>query len=254
MPELLTKLANYRLKKKLNKINIKEKKVSSLTTHKSPIYDKEVPKAAIDAFFEKLENGTFQEFFDKRVKDEIRSKREPDWIRKGQIVNYKDNRLVFPITKSVLGTIRIFYESHLNKYLKKTNAFYKIVEKHKNNFKNFEIQPINILGVKKLKTGEYALLEKVYSSVSISDIYSNRKNRNRYFTFGSKFFKNRNIDVTTPEFDKLLQDTHSEYKEVFKQIDSNTENILVLDYNPKTKKLLLGPIDFFGANRKSIPN
>jgi len=231
-----------RPRKELRIIKAKEKKIASLNLERTPIYDKSVPKSAVDAFFEKLEKGTFREFFEKRSNDPRRNKREEEWISKGEISKYKE-RIVFPVTKSVLGTIRMFDEKRLKNYLKLASSFYKEVKEHNNNFENFEIQPINILGIKKLKTGEYALLEKVFPSTSVFLFETS----NRYTKTAIEFLKNKNIDIHKPQFYiTTLNNAYQEYKNVFQKtgIDTYKGNILILDYNPKTKKFVFGPIDF----------
>ncbi|MEI8364547.1 MAG: hypothetical protein WCF78_03765, partial [archaeon] len=174
-PNLITRIIkklNPRksIPEKLSKINVLEKKVSSLNKSHSPIYDKKVPQAAVDKCFENLENRTIKKFLEERIKDPKRNKSKPEqWIINGEITPTK-HRIVFPVTKSVLGTARIFNKNDLNIYLKLATKVYKIVKNHKNKFKHFEIQPINILGIKELNTGKYGVLEKVYPSMSLSDL------------------------------------------------------------------------------------
>lgn len=232
---------------KLSKIIVLEKKVSSLNKSHSPIYDKSVPQTAVDKCFENLENGTYEKFFEERAKNENRKNRGIGWINRGKIIS-RNERIVFPVTKSVLGTARIFNKNNLNIYLKLATRVYKIVKMHKNKFKHFEIQPINILGIKELKTGEYAVLEKVHPSMSLSDLsmWGQTSGKNRFSKATYRMLKKK-----YPEFDEFrfqieLSNAYTEYELTFKHtgIDFASSNVLVLDYNPKTKKFLFGPIDY----------
>jgi len=238
-----------RPRKELRIIKVKEKTTTFLNKDTSPIYNKKVPKKAIDAIFKKLENKTLNKFFEKRVKDEKRTQREEDWISKGQITATQSNRLVIPITKSILGTVRIFNTYDLNRHLKKANSFYEKIKKHNNNFDNFEIQPINILGIKKLKTGEYAVLEKVYISPSYFELIYKDTEYNRNQKFIIKFFRDKGIDIKDPQFKNSLKNAYTEYLSKFNRDDADRSegNLLVLDFNKKTNKFLFGQIDFFGS-------
>ncbi|GEM_PF-2840083 len=240
----------------LKQIKAKEKKISSFNKKTPPIYKKKVSETAIDSFFEKLENGTFRKFFNKRVKNEARKSKDELWVKEGKIIPNKQ-RIVFPVTKSVLGTVRIFTNKHnLDFYLSSANRFYDKVEERNNHFENFTIQPINILGIKKLLSGKYAILEKVYPTQSAFEYISIDKKdieENRYHKFTDNFLKNKDPKINSQEFYTQLKKAVKEYDSTFKNIaDMFSGNILVLDYNPKTKKFLFGPIDFAGST-ESLP-
>ncbi len=249
-PNFISRLINKpRIRRENNleitQIKLLEKEVSSFNFNKSQIYEKAVPETAINSFFTKLENGTFKKFF------ENRSKKKSGWIKKGLIEeNYKI--VVFPITKSSLGTVRIFNEQQLNKYIHNAKSFYNQVKEYKNDFQYFKIQPINILGIKKLKNGNFAVLEKVHPSMSVSNILFNCRNQNRFGT--DKNYNRLTQSINSTQLDKQLKLARTEYKQMFVEIDKFEGNILVLDYEPKTKKFVFGAIDFSGNNTKSMPN
>ncbi len=255
-PKLVSKIIKRLKPKSIEErlINIRklEKNIGYKKKPKSPIYSKEVPKEAIDHFFEKLENGTLNKFYEDRAKDPKKSKNIKEWINKGKIIP-EVPRIVFPITPSVLGTVRILSKGYLTAYLKSATAFYRTVGEYKNKFNSFEIQPINILGIQKLKTGKYALLEKVYPAMSIADhLFFSKEELNRYYKSTIRFFGNENSKLTAEHKDKL-RIAYNEYKHKFyKTADIAEGNVLVLDYNPGTKKFLFGPIDFVGQSPSQL--
>ena len=106
--------------------------------------------------------------------------------------------------------------------------------------------------IKKLKNGNFAILEKVQPSVSVINLVSNNINQNR---FGTNIEQNRLLHGVDKEiFDADLKLARIEYNHKFSGIDKYDGNILILDYNPKTKKFLFGPIDFSGQGTKSMPD
>ena len=228
-----------------------EHQVVSLNKNNKSFYNKTIPKEAIDSVFKKLDNGELSKY----LIDRTVSRKEPDWITKGRITQ-KHSLRVFPLTKSSLGTFRILKLNQLKLYLECAKRFYSEVNKYQNHFENFKIQPINILDVRKLKSGNYALLEKVQPAITVYDLSSDGWHNNNRFTKNHLSFLKSKVNIDSPEFKTLIKKAYNEYVSKLGEntgIDHHKTNVLVLDYDPIEKKLLFGPIDFTISCTQSLP-
>jgi|GEM_PF-3123587 len=94
---------------------------------------------------------------------------------------------------------------------------------------------------------------RINHRMSNSEILFNHRINNRYDTDLEINRIMHNSNKT--EFINNLKLAYKEYETKFRRyIDIADSNILVLDYNPETKKFLFGPIHFAGSNTKYFPN
>lgn len=180
--------------------------------------EKQVSRERLDAFWKDFEAG-------KRVTKRL----TPIYGRE-----------VVAVSPAMLGTIRRFEsEAAAKEYIKKSSALFNAIKQI--NPKNFDLQPIQFLDRKGPN-----LLERVYLAPNIADLMLER---GRYFNkfmrrMGSKGVSYLEVKIASHKaFGELDEIT---FKRQI-QMDFNPANFLVLDYDPKTRKVLFGLVDIGGS-------
>ncbi len=226
----------------LNKIKEHQDHFHKLLKKKKDFFtvNKQVPKEVIDNFIKAYNKGEFT----------LNSK-------KVKLFDSTHKRVFFALTKSILGTYRVFTYKRLKEYLLIVNKFYNKVKTHE--FNTFEIMSINIIDVRKLNENKYILIEKVHPSLDYSKVgdykffkqYSAGKKTPVHVSLNDyeRLFKKSGLSEQF--FNRKLSNSISEYYGLKSsnvgKLDFSYNNILILDYNKNTGKFLLGPIDFKGS-------
>lgn len=162
-------------------------------------------------------------------------------VRKAIISDY-GRRKVMAVTPTILGIVRCFANAErADRYVNRTKIAVESIKKAKP--KKFEMHPIQILDIR-----ERLVLERVYLAPNAYNVIYFRESYigkdNRYF--GSLMQRMEKKGVS---FEELKKATEEAYIELWKMpihkqlvIDNHPTNLLALDYNPKTKKVLFGLI------------
>ena len=144
------------------------------------------------------------------------------------------------MTASTLGTVRTFFsQEDFRLYIQKVNRTNQLGSKTR--FEHFHFQPTQLFAVD--RKGR-RVIERTYLAPSVSDILRDELSDSRY---GKKFDNGmRENKVNSAELKMNLIKAVIELKErVWKQThyDSHQTNLLVLDYDPKTKKPTIAIVD-----------
>jgi len=201
--------------------------------------NKKVPRKAVDEFVKKYKLNLFKQ--DENIR----------------LINDSFDMYVFPLTKSILATVRVKSSlSNVIEYFKYANKYYSELKKY--NPKKFRVMPIDIIDVRQIAFDNYIIIEKVHPVVDVAtafDVLKGKIDNHRYSKSFNRFLKIKGLNLN--EFNKKLILAVNEYKDFsFKKIpivdSDNTGNILILDYDLKKDIFLFGPIDFIGADTRSI--
>ncbi|MDO8647702.1 MAG: hypothetical protein Q7R70_04785 [Candidatus Diapherotrites archaeon] len=163
-------------------------------------------------------------------------------------------RQVVAVSPSVLGTVRRFRsDDQARVYWHDADKVNKIVKLLKP--KTFNLLPIQLLDLNGSN-----ILERIYLAPTISDIEGEIKGgifQNRHFKHLAARLERKNVPIekvwkacekAAEEADKISKiEGQKLHGASFYLFDSHKSNILVLDYNPKTKKVLLGLVDIGGS-------
>jgi len=160
--------------------------------------------------------------------------------RIGERLTPSRGRKVIAVTPTVLGTVRRFKSvAEAENYARKADTFLTTIKRA--NPKNFELLPIQFFGIKGKN-----LLERVYLAPTVSDF---QLKEGRYINWFIERMKNKGISYK--EANKASNKACDELGVIVKKhhlnIDTNATNVLVLDYDPKTRKILFGLIDVGGS-------
>ncbi|MFA4907545.1 MAG: hypothetical protein WC602_04720 [archaeon] len=157
----------------------------------------------------------------------------------GKQISEASEQKVVPITRSVLGTVRIFDSGKsAREYVKRTRNFVSQINSEKP--ERFAVMPVQILDIR-----DNRVLERVYLAPSLRTISSDFRNRYTKLFFSRMRAKGANLE-------EARNDIGSAYLEFIKiegkrnlNFDSAEGNILVLDYDPKSRRCLFGLVDAF---------
>ena len=152
-----------------------------------------------------------------------------------------NNRQVIAVTKTVIGTVRVFRsETGAKEYAKITKGVFESIKKA--NPKTFELHPIQILDIRGKN-----VLERVYLTPSILDIKCSWFENRKYLTDFVKRINKKGIPLK--KIEEKIYEAYMELQSIRVEkalnFDHGENNVLVLDYNPKTKKVLLGLVDLY---------
>lgn len=163
----------------------------------------------------------------------------PERIKNGVRGRLSDlrNRKVFAIKKGVLATERVFKSKQdAQKYIRLVKRFEKFVLKNK---PQFELVPNEFFHVK-----DNTVIERVFTGVSFEDMAYNP----RYLPFLKRRVNGKiNHIAFLEEIRKATVDL-AIIRQLFKtqtniSLDIASNNIIILDYNTKTKKVVLAFVD-----------
>ena len=168
-------------------------------------------------------------------------------------------RRYYAISPTILGTVRRFpnaldlreYIGHATSSVKKINALKP---------KNFELMPAQVLDIDYKKN--YAL-ERVYQRPSVEQVLGEKRIKIFVDLKKEENFEKQSMPFLN-SFKARMQEKGIKFEEVKKSvkkafieferkaeklglnIDSHNSNILVIDYNPGTKKVVFAVIDWLG--------
>jgi len=150
-------------------------------------------------------------------------------------------RRVVAVTPNVLGVVRHFADARAAKnYVRIAKKVFGVVQGAKP--ERFTLLPTQIFGKKGTN-----ILERVYRAPSLLDINVPSMSGRYYKTLETRL-KKKGVSIAQirseakeamGELEKILTE-----KQLIDKIDLNLNNVLVLDYNPQTKKFLFSLIDF----------
>ena len=147
-------------------------------------------------------------------------------------------RTVSAVSPSVLGTVRYFSSREAAmEYVKKSSQIVSALNSLRP--KRFELLPVQVLDVNGTK-----VLERVYAAPSCSDIIDGRENRylKGFFDLRKGIPKQEIADATSIAYEELGE-LEIELGRRGLYFDATSTNILVLDYDRETKKVLFGIVD-----------
>ena len=189
----------------------------------------------------------------KKVKSEYIKKfwREwdkPDKAKKLLIVNSEWHRKVWAVSPTVLATVRIFTGKNSNKearmYVKNSRVFEKRIMSAKP--EKFVLQPVEFLG-----SNEGKLLERVYRGVDLNHLKL-KKSTPRYLASLKRRLKRKGIDLEKEsDFLRVNKAAEEAFEEINKILKTKLKeklpilrvNCLLLDFDPKTGKVLIASVD-----------
>lgn len=157
------------------------------------------------------------------------------------------------VTPSILGTVRTFTNLKGQPHRELVSLFREKIRRS-NEVLNylgtkFEFQPTHILAGRERPNGDIQLLEQAFRGPTLANLMESRHTGNLY----SRALRSRlrRKKVKMKEFMHALRLAEAEILTLnrYNQFhdDLHQANILVLDYNPQTKKPLLAVIDHGGS-------
>jgi len=182
-----------------------------------------------------IQEKTINEFWENYLQNKIRKKE----IRTGYTL-----KTVYKTSPSTMGIVREFPNpQYFQEYLSNAKEIRQKIMKCKPQY--FEIQPIQIISTHHTNLRNY-IMERVYPSMSIFAIRHVTQPQNNLMKMFLRKMKNKNVN-----FKELKQETEKGLDELSQLLAKNkincsvpANNVLVLDYNPKTKKVLFGIVDW----------
>jgi len=154
-----------------------------------------------------------------------------------------DSRKPVYASPSMMGTVREFADKeHMAEHIGRVSRINRLGSQTK--FKTFEFQPTQILAVdrKNLRT-----LERVYRAPNAARILGSYKWNRFNSPFGRVFLKR--MQKKEAGFKGMKMAVQKTLLEIYEKIsskigfDDSETNILVLDYDPETKKPLIAIVD-----------
>lgn len=161
------------------------------------------------------------------------------------------DRKVVAISRSVAGTVRAFESGvEARRYVRNCRLIAKVINSMaRSRNENLEVLPIQILDIKDNK-----ILERVYPRPSCLVVYSMSPGLPWPGRYAKSFFDSmKRKGISQEEVKEAVTVAHGKLKDIKwdmlrankSDFDSADSNILVLNYDPKTKKVLFGLVDIF---------
>lgn len=146
---------------------------------------------------------------------------------------------------SLLGTVRLFYDRrHLMFFLNKVNRLNRFFRDRKQ--EHFVFQPVQILHIDRKN---FRLVERVYRFPNVDQIITPPMEGTYGFSLYQRLVeKMKKKGVSHSEWWHAVMKAYDEYSNMVDYqsdiyLDVRKANTVVLDYDPKTKKVLLAQVD-----------
>lgn len=164
---------------------------------------------------------------------------------------FYDNKARHPVRvgASTLGTVRKFHAGYaLQEYLRRVSLFNKIFVESSNSFKWFSARPIEVLGIDLEKNRTIERVQNGINLIQLMEYADGYHTRKKSLNYTEKKFWDRMIrkQVNPLEMEQIAQRAYLELcacVEGNRYLDTHLSNIIILDYNPKTKRCLLTLVD-----------